>query len=132
MMTTASRGTVLVVDDDPRNRKLIETLLRADAYTVVGVDSGPAALAAAAADPPDLVLLDLMMPDMDGFEVVRRLKADALNRRLPIVMITALDDDASRTRLAAAGIDWVLTKPVDRWQLRTCLESVLNRRQDLT
>ncbi|HET6719165.1 MAG TPA: response regulator [Rhodocyclaceae bacterium] len=126
-MVKLARGSVLVVDDDPHNRKLIETLLRADGFIVASCDSGAAGLAAIAANPPDLVLLDLMMPGMDGFEVVRRLKADPRCSRLPIVMVTALDDAASRARLAAAGIDRILAKPVDRWQLKSCVEALLGR-----
>jgi len=124
-MGSTSRGTVLVVDDDPRNRKLIDTLLRADGLAVTIADSGATALVAFAASTPDLVLLDLMMPGMDGFEVARRLRADSNGKRLPIVMITALDDDASRARLAAAGIDRVLAKPIDRWQLKKCIDELL-------
>lgn len=128
-MVKLARGTVLVVDDDPHNRKLIETLLRTDGFIVASCASGGAGLAAIAANPPDLVLLDLMMPGLDGFEVVRRLKADPRCSRLPIVMVTALDDAASRARLAAAGIDRILVKPVDRWQLKTCVEDLLGRRE---
>lgn len=124
-MGSTSRGTVLVVDDDPRNRKLLDTLLRADGFSVAIADSGVAALAAVAASVPDLVLLDLMMPGMDGFDVVRRLRADANGGRVPIVMVTALDDDASRARLAAAGVDRVLVKPIDRWQLKKCMDELL-------
>src|SRR5579872_7309926 len=67
---------ILVADDDSRNRKLLETLLYADGYLVASVASGQAVLDAIATDRPDLILLDLMMPGMDGFEVVRRLKSD--------------------------------------------------------
>jgi CheY-like chemotaxis protein len=124
-MNVASRGTVLVVDDDARNRKLVETLLRAEGFTVEAVESGPAALARVADILPDLVVLDLMMPGMDGFDVVRRLKAGANSARLPIVMVTALDDEGSRARLAAAGVDRVLVKPIDRWRLKRCIEELL-------
>lgn len=124
-MPTISPASVLIVDDDPRNRKLIETLLRVDGFEVTSADSGAAALAAVSAALPDLVLLDLMMPDMDGFEVVRRLKADPVANRVPIVMVTALDDAASRARLAAAGVERVLVKPVDRWQLKALMAELL-------
>ncbi|MFC5302808.1 response regulator [Azospira restricta] len=127
-MTSAKH--VLVADDDPRNRKLIETLLRAEGYAVHSVDSGQDALAAVAAAVPDLILLDLMMPGMDGFEVVRRLAADAATRNIPIVMVTALDDDASRARLAAAGIRDVINKPIDRWVLQACVDKLLGERHD--
>ncbi len=120
-----SRKKILITDDDPHSRKLEEALLQASGYTVRSVDSGPAALHAVAADPPDLILLDLMMPGMDGFEVVRQLKADPVTRRIPIIMVTALDDDGSRARLAAAGVSEVITKPLDRWILQARIDKLL-------
>ena len=128
-MTTILRGSVLVVDDDPCSRKLLDTLLRTDDYAVRCVDIGAAALAAVAIELPDAILLDLMMPGMDGFEVVRHLKADPATRSIPVIMITALDDEASRLRLAASGINNFITKPVDRWQLKACLEKLLVGRE---
>ena len=128
-MTTALARKVLIADDDARNRKLLEVLLRAEGYEVRCVKSGVTALAAIASEVPDILLLDLMMPDMDGFEVVRRLKADPATARMSIVMVTALDDDASRARLAAAGVADVLTKPVDRWQLKASLEGLADRKK---
>jgi CheY-like chemotaxis protein len=125
-MTTAWRGKALIADDDPRNRKLMNTLLRAEGYEVRCVESGAATLAAIADEVPDVLLLDLMMPGMDGFEVVRRLKAGPATRGIAIVMVTALDDEASRSRLAAAGVADVLTKPIDRWELKACLERLVD------
>lgn len=122
-------GQLLVIDDNPQSRKLMTDLLNAYGYEVRCVASGAQGLAELATTPADLVLLDIMMPDMDGFEVVRRLKAAAATRGLPIVMVTALDDDGSRARLAAAGVDTVLTKPVDRWQLKALLERLLGSRE---
>jgi CheY-like chemotaxis protein len=116
---------ILIADDDHRNRKLLETLLRADGYLVMAVDSGQAVLDSVACERPDLILLDLMMPGMDGFEVVRRLKGDVDTQSIPIVMVTALDDSGSRLRLLAAGVADLLTKPLDRWQLRERLEQLL-------
>lgn len=116
---------ILVADDDPRNRKLVETLLRAGGYEVLSVDSGQAALAAVATASADLLLLDLMMPGMDGFEVVRHLKNDPATARIPIIALTALDDDGSRARLAAAGVSEVVVKPVDRWELQARIDKLL-------
>ncbi|HSY26215.1 MAG TPA: response regulator [Burkholderiaceae bacterium] len=116
---------ILVADDDSRNRKLLETLLGADGYLVTTVNSGQATLNAVASERPDLILLDLMMPGMDGFEVVRRLKSDAATRDIPIVMVTALDDTGSRLRLLAAGVADLISKPIDRWQLKERLEQLL-------
>ena len=123
-MTATPPRSLLIVDDDPRNRKLLETLLVADGYAVRSCDSGAAALRSVAERLPDAILLDVMMPGMDGFEVARRLKADPAACEIPLLMVTALDDEASRQRLAAAGIAHVLTKPVDRWHLKARLAAL--------
>lgn len=120
-----SAHTVLVVDDDARNRKLLETLLRADGYAVVSADSGHAAIDALSRRMPDVMLLDLMIPGLDGFGVVRQLRADADYKTLPIVIVTALDDPGSNARLEAAGVNAVLHKPIDRWALKAALKRVL-------
>ena len=83
---------VLVVDDLVPNVKLLSAKLQAEYFDVVTAFSGPEALQKIAASPPDLILLDVMMPGMDGFEVCRRLKADPVTSHIPIVMITALSD----------------------------------------
>jgi CheY-like chemotaxis protein len=125
MKTLATNKKILIADDDLRNRKLMETLLRIDGYLVFTTQSGKELLGAVADDKPDLILLDLMMPGMDGFEVVRRLKADEKTRDIPIVMVTALDDAGSGLRLRAAGVADVLPKPLDRWQLKKVLDQLL-------
>ncbi|MCU7922171.1 MAG: response regulator [Candidatus Thiodiazotropha sp. (ex Dulcina madagascariensis)] len=117
---------ILVVDDNPLSRKLLNDMLGAEGYSVRNAASGFEALSAIAEERPDLVLLDIMMPGMDGFEVVRRLNADQATRIPPIIMVTALDDEGSRARLAAAGINVMLTKPVDRWELRSLLSRILS------
>lgn len=128
-MTT--KKWILIADDDPRNRKLLETLLHANGYQVRAAESGLAALASIADTPPDLILLDLMMPGMDGFEVVRRLKADPASSQIPVIMVTALDDAGSRARLAAAGVSEIITKPVDRWELQACMAKLLGADDEL-
>jgi len=121
----AKTPTVLLVDDDPRNRRLLETLLQADGYAVISAENGTAALQSLFNQAPDLVLLDLMMPDLDGFDVLRRLRAHPEFRTLPIVIVTALDDPGSDARLAAAGVDAVLRKPIDRWAVKAALKRFL-------
>jgi CheY-like chemotaxis protein len=116
---------VLVVDDNPLSRKLLNDILSAEGYSVRYAASGSEALSAIAEEPPDVILLDIMMPGMDGFEVVRRLRADKRIHMPPIVMVTALDDEGSRARLAASGVNDVLTKPIDRWELRELLVRML-------
>jgi CheY-like chemotaxis protein len=123
-------ASILVVDDNPLNRKLMAEMLTADGHRVRSAASGAEALTLIAGEPPDLILLDIMMPGMDGFEVVRRLKSDGATRNIDIIMVTALDDEGSRARLTAAGVDLVLTKPIDRWRLRSLLEQALGNNAD--
>jgi CheY-like chemotaxis protein len=120
-----SNRKILIADDDARNRKLLETLLTSDGYLVASANSGQAALSAAVAEKPDLILLDLMMPGMDGFEVLRRLKAMPDLQEIDVVMVTALDDTGSRARMEAAGAAGLLLKPVDRWKLKEMLGQLL-------
>lgn len=104
---------VLIVDDFAPNLKLLEARLSAEYFDVHAVSSGPEALAVCAAGDCDIVLLDVMMPGMDGFEVCRRLKRDPQTHHIPVVMVTALDQPADRVRGLEAGADDFLTKPLD-------------------
>ena len=103
---------VLVVDDLPTNVKVLEAKLTAEYFTVISATSGADALASAKENAPDIILLDVMMPEMDGFEVCRRLKADTETAHIPVVMVTALSDISDRVTGLEAGADDFLTKPV--------------------
>jgi two-component system cell cycle response regulator len=104
---------ILVVDDIEANVRLLQAKLEAEYYEVLTAPDGPTALAVAAAEKPDIVLLDVMMPGMDGFAVCRRLKDDAETRHIPVVLLTALDGRADRVAGLEAGADDFLTKPID-------------------
>jgi len=104
---------VLVVDDIPANVKLLEAKLGAEYFDVVTANSGEQALAAIEKEMPDIVLLDVMMPGMDGFEVCRRIKGNPVTAHLPVVMVTALDQVSDRVQGLEAGADDFLTKPVN-------------------
>src|ERR1700731_3204241 len=103
---------VLVVDDVPANAKLLEARLTAEYFDVVTATSCAEALAICERAQCDIVLLDVMMPEMDGFEVCRRLKAGPRTHHIPVVMVTALDQPSDRVRGLEAGADDFLTKPV--------------------
>src|SRR6202049_4772144 len=103
---------ILVVDDVPANVKLMEARLSAEYFDVITALSGQEALAMCERAQCDIVLLDVMMPDMDGFEVCRRLKANPSTHHLPVIMVTALDQTSDRVRGLEAGADDFLTKPV--------------------
>ncbi len=114
---TARTPTILIVDDEPHNRRLLEALLRPEGYATQSAASGEQALIMAAEDPPDLILLDVMMPGMDGYAVAKILKAQSATSSVPIIMVTALTDRSARLEGLDAGAEEFLTKPVDRAEL---------------
>ena len=116
---------ILVVDDVEANVRLLEAKLAAEYYEVLTADSGAEALARAAADAPDVILLDVMMPGMDGFQVCRRLKDDPLTRHIPVVLVTALDGRDDRIEGLDAGADEFLTKPIDDVMLLARVRSLV-------
>lgn len=118
-------GRVLVVDDVDVNARLVQAVLERDGHTVTVADSGEAALAAIAKEPPDLILLDVMMPGLDGFETCRRLKADAVTRLIPVVLFTALRETDDRIRGFEAGADDFLSKPFHAHELRARVRSLI-------
>lgn len=122
-------GIILIVDDEPLGRETLEALLKPQGYHLLFATNGADALVQASIQPPDLVLLDIMMPGMDGFTVCRRLRADPLLAEVPVLLITALDDRDSRLRGIEAGADDFISKPFDRAELRMRVRTIvrLNR-----
>src|SRR2546430_3462414 len=103
---------ILVVDDVPANVKLLEARLSAEYFDVLTASNGAEALDLCSRSECDIILLDVMMPDMDGFEVCRRLKSNPATHYIPVVIVTALDSPSDRVRGLEAGADDFLTKPV--------------------
>jgi two-component system cell cycle response regulator len=116
---------ILVVDDIPANVRLLEVRLLAEYFEVLTATNGLDAIETCENGKVDVVLLDVMMPDMDGFEVCRRLKSDPATSHIPVVMITALDQVSDRVRGLEAGADDFLTKPVNDLQLMTRVKSLV-------
>ena len=116
---------ILIVDDNPANVKVLRTRLTAEGYEVVTANDGEEGLAAAHREKPDLILLDVMMPKVDGFEVCRRLRGDANFPFTPIIMVTAMADSKDIVAGLEAGGDEYLTKPVDHAALVARVRSML-------
>jgi PAS domain S-box-containing protein len=108
---------VLIVDDDRLNRQLLEGMLSPEGFLLQAAASGEEALAIVAQHPPDLILLDIMMPGMDGYQVASKIKGNLATKNIPIIIITALADRNARMRGLSAGAEDFLTKPVDRSEL---------------
>ena len=105
---------ILIVDDERRNRQLLEVMLGGEGYDLATATGGAEALEMVAAQRPNLILLDVMMPGMNGYEVAASLKVDPATRHIPIIILTALDDRNSRIHGLGAGAEEFHTKPVNR------------------
>lgn len=124
-----NKSIILVVDDEIVSRYTVEALLTSEGYTLIFAENGEEALKKAATLIPDLMLLDVMMPGMNGFEVCQQLRANPRLAELPVVMVTALDDRESRLRGLEVGADDFMSKPFDRAELRARIRTItrLNR-----
>jgi len=116
---------ILIVDNSPSSIKMLAAKLSSEYYEVLTAEDGAAALAAVDRDAPDIVLLDVMMPGMDGFEVCRRIKENPLNTHIPVVMITALGSNEDRVKGLDAGADDFLTKPIEDTTLFARIRSLV-------
>lgn len=113
----AAGKTILIADDNPQILELLEAYLESLGATIVTVRDGEAALESVNSSPPNLVLLDVMMPRKSGFEVCRTLKADDATRAIPIIMVTALNEPGDMERAKECGADHALCKPVNKLEL---------------
>ena len=120
-----SAMTILIVDDEPIGRDTLAALLLTQGYQLAFANDGAEALRQAAALQPDLILLDVMMPGLDGFEVCRRLRDDAVLGEVPIILLTALDDRSARLRGIEAGADDFVSRPFDRVELRARVQTIM-------
>jgi putative two-component system response regulator len=118
-------GIILVVDDEPAARDTVEAILDGQGYSLLMASNGMQALEIMRNVQPDIVLLDVMMPDMSGFEVCRRVRADSDLAEIPIIILTALDDRKSLLTGLEAGADDFLSKPVDRYELLARLSGIM-------
>jgi DNA-binding response OmpR family regulator len=127
------KSTVLIVDDEPVGRDTLEALLFSQGYDLAFASNGNEALEQAARLTPDVILLDVMMPGMNGYEVCRQLRADPVLAKVPVIMVTTLDDRESRLKGIEAGADDFLPKPYDRHELRMRVQTIvrLNRYRHL-
>ncbi|MCK9461233.1 MAG: response regulator [Proteobacteria bacterium] len=123
------RSRILVVDDEKKERELFVRLLEGKGYQTTAVPDGGSALEAVSAAPPDLILLDLRMPGIDGFEVTTRLKSAAATKSIPIIMVTGADDRESRIRAPECGVEEFLLKPIDRDELLPRVRNLLKLKQ---
>ena len=116
---------VLVIDDDPQARALAAAVLESAGYKVQGAQAGEAGLTMATADPPDVIVLDLQMPGMDGYEVCRILRQGPRTREIPVVMLTASDDPALNRKAYAAGAQACVPKPFRQQGLLVAIQAAL-------
>jgi adenylate cyclase len=124
---TNNHHKLLLVDDDRQTRLKLTRTLSAQDHTVDAVESGKAALEILATESFDLILLDILMPEMDGFEVLRRLKADVQLSEIPVIVISALEDEQSEEKCMQLGAQAYLSKPIDAALLNARIAECLDR-----
>ncbi|MFO1021638.1 MAG: response regulator [Planctomycetales bacterium] len=119
---------ILIVDDNQQNCELLEAYLAGEGYHITVKYDGPTTLEHVSHDQPDMILLDIMMPRLSGYEVCQRLKKDRATKDIPIIMVTALNEVGDIEKAVAAGADDFLTKPVNKLELTTRVRSLLRVR----
>lgn len=125
----ATRGRILIVDDDPNTLEILRRWLNREGYETVSADNGNAGLEALAAHAVDVIVLDVMMPGMDGLQVCERLHDNPAWRSIPVLLLTAKDDIETRSRGMVLGVSEYLTKPVNKLELFARVRAQLHSRE---
>ncbi|MEP3481440.1 MAG: response regulator [Fuerstiella sp.] len=123
-----SGSRILIADDNEQNRELLDAYLADEDFEILMAADGQETLEVVDANEPDLILLDIMMPRMSGYEVCEKLKADAEKRKIPVLMVTALNEMGDIEKAVNSGCDDFLTKPVNQLELKTRVRSLLRVR----
>jgi DNA-binding response OmpR family regulator len=127
--TEGNRARILIVDDDPNTLEILRRWLNREGYTTVSADSGPACLEVLGKQPVDVIVLDVMMPGMDGLQVCEHLRENSAWRSIPVMLLTAKDDIETRSRGMLLGVSEYLTKPVNKLELFARLQAQLHSRE---
>jgi DNA-binding response OmpR family regulator len=125
----SAKGRILIVDDDPNAVEILTRMLEREGYDCVSAASGAAALQLVRAQAVDVILLDVMMPEMDGLQVCERLRQDSELRQIPVILLTAKDDMETRSRGMALGVSEYLTKPVNKRELFSRIGAQVHSRE---
>ena len=120
--------TILIVEDEPKNMTLTRDLLKISGYQTIEAVDGAQGVEKAKASKPDLILMDIMMPKMDGYAACREIKADQSTRLIPVVMLTAVGYDLNKKLAKQMGADGYVTKPFSRQQLLDAIDPLLEKR----
>ena len=124
-----TKSRILIVDDDPHAIEILTRMLGREGYDCVSAASGAAALETARGKPVDVILLDVMMPEMDGLQVCEHLRRDDTLRQIPVILLTAKDDMETRARGMALGVSEYLTNPINKRELFTRIAAQLHSRE---
>jgi CheY-like chemotaxis protein len=123
------KGRILIVDDDVHAIEILTRMLGREGYSCLSATGGVAALQIVQAQPVDVILLDVMMPQMDGLQVCERLRQDDNLRQIPVILVTAKDDMETRSKGMSLGVSEYLTKPINKRELFTRIEAQLHARE---